>query len=826
MFDWIARQILRRGWLVLLGWVILAVVGALYAPRFDAVSQDDNVRFFPTGYPTVVGQDLLERGFPSNVASSSFVIVAERSDSKLTADDLLYLDSVSDTMKRLQAEDASLAIKTVTDRRTPIIGPRMLGVSPQGGEAALVTVALTSTFASKQSRVTVDRFEEVLAGLPEAPRGLRLAHTGSAAVGHDMNASSNKSIATTGYATIGLVVLILLLIYRSPLMTLIPLTTIGLSVFIGMKAIASMSLVPWINFQVINVTKVFVIVVLFGAGTDYCLFLISRYREELARGRERVDALTHSIRQVGGALVASAGTVIVGLGMLYFSSFAKIQFTGPAIALSLTIALLASLTIAPVLLNWLGGAVFWPFRAPKHEVAEADRLEPAPISGFWASVANLVVRRPGLILLMSLAALVPLAVVGARTKANYNQLADLHPDQPSVMGSRLIRQYFAVGELGPSWVLMHHPTIDFRSDTGLKAVESLARQISLLDNVAEVRAVSRPLGKPLGSVVSPAAPDAGAPDNSFLGGLSRLRRNAQRDVGSMVLRSGSDPRYVSTQPADPIDRNHITRIEVVFRSDPFSVESLATLAEVRKTVERAAEPNGALAGASLVGYAGSTAEVNDLKVVTTLDEQRMYYLVTAGVYAILVLLLRRPGISLYLIGTVILGYLASLGLTELVFRYLHTGPEPFYGLDWKVGFFLFVILVAVGEDYNILLMARVIEEEHKHGPIEGTRLAVAHTGGIISSCGIIMAGTFLSMLTGTLASLQQMGFALGAGVLLDTFVVRPILVPAFIVLWHRMFPGARLESPVADILDDDDEVVPAASVNGTSVKPVPHRTTT
>jgi RND superfamily putative drug exporter len=163
----------------------------------------------------------------------------------------------------------------------------------------------------------------------------------------------------------------------------------------------------------------------------------------------------------------------------------------------------------------------------------------------------------------------------------------------------------------------------------------------------------------------------------------------------------------------------------------------------------------------------------------------MYILVTLGVYAILVILLRRPGICLYLIATVVLGYLASLGVTDLVFRALHRGDTPWNGLDWTVGFFLFVILVAVGEDYNILLMTRVVEEERKHGTTEGTRRAVAHTGGIISSCGLIMAGTFGSMLTGSLTSLRELGFALGLGILLDTFLVRPILVPAFVVLMDR-----------------------------------------
>ena len=210
---------------------------------------------------------------------------------------------------------------------------------------------------------------------------------------------------------------------------------------------------PGLTFQVINITYVFVVVVLFGAGTDYCLFLIARYREELARGRTRIDALREAITQVGAALVASAGTVIIGLGMLYFSSFAKIQYTGPAIALSLAVALLAALTFAPILLSWLRGAIFWPFRPP-HHVAGADTekesLDQVPMTGFWLGVADLVVTHPILILGICLAGLLPLAVIGAQTKSNYSQLADLDPDRPSVVGASVIRKYFAVGELSPT----------------------------------------------------------------------------------------------------------------------------------------------------------------------------------------------------------------------------------------------------------------------------------------------------------------------------------------------------------------------------------------
>ncbi|MHB1561699.1 MAG: MMPL family transporter, partial [Isosphaeraceae bacterium] len=371
---------------------------------------------------------------------------------------------------------------------------------------------------------------------------------------------------------------------------------------------------------------------------------------------------------------------------------------------------------------------------------------------------------PASILVVCLAALIPLAVVGARTRANYNQLADLDPDRPSVIGAQAIRRHFAVGELSPASALLDDPTIDFRSPQGRAAIAEVSRRLESVARVAEVRSLTQPVGRPIES-------------ETGRGYIGRF--------GDRLLGYAAESRYVSLRPTRPADAEHITRFDIVFKTDPFSEESLEALDQVRQTLEKAAAPGGPIAGTRAIGMAGSTSAVNDLRRVTTSDQRKMYVLISAGVYVILVALLRRPAIGLYLVATVVLGYLASLGITDLVFHALHRGPERWGGLDWTVGFFLFVILVAVGEDYNIFLMARVVEEEEKHGVIEGTRLAVAHTGGIISSCGLIMAGTFGAMLAGKLASLRELGFALGLGVLLDTFLVRPILVPAFLILLDR-----------------------------------------
>ena len=356
-------------------------------------------------------------------------------------------------------------------------------------------------------------------------------------------------------------------------------------------------------------------------------------------------------------------------------------------------------------------------------------------------------------------------MVGALARSNYSQLVDLDPDRPSVVGAHVVKDDFAVGELGPAVALIEHPTLDFRSTPGRAAIEEISRRLFALAGVAEVRSATRPVGETVES--SPSA------------------RACSHDWPTGPCRMAAEPRYVATAPMRSADAGHITRLEIVFQTDPFAELSLQTLQNIRETLQFATASGQPLHGAFAIGLAGFTSEFSDLKRVTTADQHRMYVLVTLGVYAILVALLRRPGISLYLVATVVLGYLASLGLTDLFFHVLHRGPGPWEGLDWTVGFFLFVILVAVGEDFNILLMARVIEEERKYGVIEGTRRAVTRTGSIISSCGLIMAGTFGSMLTGSLVSLRELGFALGLGVLLDTFLIRPVLVPAFVLLISR-----------------------------------------
>ena len=256
-----------------------------------------------------------------------------------------------------------------------------------------------------------------------------------------------------------------------------------------------------------------------------------------------------------------------------------------------------------------------------------------------------MVNRPLTIMAACLVVLGPLAVVGARTRPNYGQLVDLDADRPSVVGANTVRPYFAVGELSPTVALIEHRTLNFRSAQGRAAIEMISGRLAALGGVALVRSSTRPVGQREGS----------AADKTLVAGLA-----------DGVIGIAAETRYVATSPRHAADVNHITRLDIVLKTDPFSESSLQTLENVRATLRHAIAAGQPLEGTTKIGFSGSTSVVGDLKRVTTSDQHRMYVLVPLGVFIILIVLLRRPGMSLYLIATVVLGYLASLGLTDHV----------------------------------------------------------------------------------------------------------------------------------------------------------------
>lgn len=770
MFSFLGRLAVDHPVKICAGWLGIAVVVTLIAPDWRKNSQDDDVRYLPPGYASVRGYQLLERAFPQDVFASRVIFAVERADWPLTTDDLALVDQMTDELTRLQRERPELQITGVVSHREPLMGNRLVSSDKR---CTLIQVSLGVPYTATQTRETVDAAEthvrSILAGAGSGAPALYV--TGPAGVGRDLIKASADSLDQTTLATIILVIIVLLLVYRSPLLAIIPLVTIAIATWVSLQALALMTLIPGV--RLVNISQVFAIVLIFGAGTDYCLFLIARYREELQNGEAPRPALRQSLKRVSGALVASAATVMVGLGLMGFADFGKIRSAGPVIALGLAIALLASLTLTPALLRLTGERAFWPRRA-----GPSGSTQPA--RGLWEYLSKQVVKRPVLIWAGALLLLLPFAGLGLTVKPTFKPTGDLSPNAPSVRGLEVIQKRFPAGETGPISLLLVAKH-DWDSPQGRETIDYFCRGIPHLGNVAEIRSLTQPLGKPL-----PPAPAASSvkPPNAF----AQFMSSAQKELGGLVAGALKKAKAHYVTRIDGADgAEFVTRLDIVLNSDPFDSESVRTLEQI-ETWMRIQRPEGVVRAECY----GVTVHARDVEAVVERDRGRVNGLVLAGVFLILIVLVRKFWLAFYLLATVLLSYFATLGATAL-FATAWYG-KPFGQIEWRVPFFLFTILVAVGEDYNILMVTRALEERLRWGVVEGLRRGLARTGGTITACGLIMAGTFGTLMLGDLGTLIQIGFALGLGVLLDTFLVRPFLVPAFmLIVWRDGLEEAELK---------------------------------
>ncbi len=778
MFAFLDR-VIRRGWPWLLAaWVLFLLATWYAAPPWDEVAHDREYAFLPANAPSRVAEEELAKAFPTNRPGSNVVLVLHRAGnekSHFEADRGFVNDVLEPGLRQIAESEGGLAYE-IKPSREPLFGPEepkakpaappprsivariltpntpqsgTLLVSPDGQEL-LVVVELTTNFLADRNRPILRKIEDLLGELREkgqVPRGLEIAVTGSAVVGRDHVLAELHSVRATEAITIVLVVVLLVLIYRAPLLALIPLATVYVAREVALHLIAILGghgyVLPFQGLQV------YITILAYGAGVDYCLFLTARYKEELQDKSHSTEAVGTAVRGVGAALLASAATVIGGISMMQFAQFGKFRQAGIAIPLALGLVVLASLTFTPALLCLAGRWAFWP-----HRPTQTRSIGGKELRQFWHRVGHLLLRRPGTVWLLSAAAMAPFAILAGLMyhHVSYNLVGDLPSDSPSVQGTRLLQAHFPAGMVGPITVLAVDPQVDFASPQGRALIGRLTDQLRAQKadlHLADVRSLTVPLG------ITEAA------KHPTTLGLQMSEED---------LREAFRKQYTTNFGGR---KRTGTRLDLVLTTDPFSHRSIDDLPRIEQVFRSVLPPETRLY------VAGTTADVRDLANVVREDRQRIELLVIACVLAVLVLLLRRLVVSVYLLLSVLFSYYATLGVVYIVFWLLD--PRGFAGLDWTVVVFLFAILIAVGADYNIFLMSRIDEERRRHGVVHGVVEAVDRTGPIISSCGIIMAGTFASILGGSLSSMRQLGFALAFGVLLDTFVVRPILVPSFLI---------------------------------------------
>ena len=538
----------------------------------------------------------------------------------------------------------------------------------------------------------------------EGLSGVSVHVTGPAGGAADQADSFSGIDGALLFAALGVVIVMLLLTYRSPVLWLLPVLSVGAALEASQGVIYLLA--KYAGLVVNGQSAAILTVLVFGAGTDYALLLVARYREELRRHEDRHEAMAVALHRAGPAIWASAATVVVGMLCLCFADLNSTAGLGPVAAVGIGVGLLAGVTLLPALLVICGRWVFWPVRPA---FGSADHTT----GGVWAKVGRLVAKAPRATWTVTALILAVLAIGSTTLKADGLTNAASFTGKPdSVVGEQVLAKHFPAGD-----------------------------------------------GEPIQIVA-----DAGS------AGQVRAAVSGVRGVAAVK---------------DPAVRGGHAYLEATTSAAADSDEATATLLRVRDAVH-AVPGADALAG-------GSSALRYDIEQANKHDSDLIIPIVLIVVFLILGGLLRSLLAPVLLIGTVVLSYFATLGISAFFFQHV----LGFDGADASLPLYVFVFLVALGIDYNIFLMTRVHEEAKKQGTRKGALTALSATGGVITSAGLVLAGTFAVLATLPVTAFAEMGFAVAVGVLIDTIIVRAVLVTALTLDIGRWiwWPGKLMRRP-------------------------------
>ncbi|MEA2297831.1 MAG: putative drug exporter of the superfamily [Solirubrobacteraceae bacterium] len=666
----------RAKWMVAAVWLVLAAFAGSASTKFQNAQKNDPASYLPGSAESSRALAQIKQISGGDEVTAA-VIVFHRPGGLHPGD-----------LGALAADRATLNAELPRDG-TPAPPP----IRSSDGQAALLTFGLRLHDNDKALSSEVKRIAEVV---HRAPPGLEVKVAGPAGASYDAQQVFKSINGTLLLVTVALIFVLLVLIYRSPVFWFIPLLAVA---FAEATAEGLGYLLTRAGVTVNGQSAGILTVLVFGAGTDYALLLVSRYREELHHHEDRHAAMRVALGRAGPVIFASASTVILALLCLLAAQVNGSRGLGPIAAMGVALAMLSGLTLLPALLVIFGRRAFWPF-VPRYSAAPE-----ATTRGVWRRIAGRVdtSHRP-----IALAATGVLGVMCLGAFALNTGLTSGNSFRGSVeskQGQTILAAHFPAGTSAPVQVVV--------PDAG---------------RVAAVRAaIARAPG------VAPGAESVGP----------------------------------------PVSRDGNTFFTATLAANPSSQRAFDLVAPLRRVAKAAGGPS------TLVG--GPTALESDLRASSTRDNTVIVPMILVVVFLILALLLRALVAPALLVATVLLSYGAALGLGAFLFKHAFGYP----GEDPSLVLFTFLFLVALGVDYNIFLMARVREETLRSGTRAGVVRALVVTGPVITSAGIVLAGTFSALASLPLIAFTEIGFVIGFGVLLDTFLVRTILVPALVVELDR-----------------------------------------
>jgi RND superfamily putative drug exporter len=825
---WSARH---AGW-VLGGWVVAAVALVLLAPPLARVGVQDDTAFLPATAPSVEAQQVLARHFPQ-VPGATSVVVVLTSARRFDLADLAFVGRLDGVLHRGALD------RGVTSVASPLATPAFDDalVAPDHRTALVVAATRIQPFTPAGDRLAAELHR--FAGR-WAPPGLHVAVTGSIGLGADEAQALVTSFDRTALVAAALVLAVMLLAYRSPVALVVPLASVGVAIGVAQGLVA---LLAEAGLAVSTMAGTFLVVVVFGAGTDYCLFLVSRHRSELVRGRSVLDAVAVSASSAGRVVATSAAVVTLSFLALLFARFGLYRTMGPALAVAVAVTAAAALTFTPAAIallgehllgrhrvdrvgadrdsadragvdrGWVGrDSVDWAWvgrDGPDWAVVDrgwvdGDRQDRSRDGGrgrWWGWLADQVRRRPVAVATVGVAVLLGAAAGAVGIHQSFDLLDEIPPGASARVGYAQVAAAFGPSTTAPTELVLAAPR-PLTTPTGRQAIDHVVATVAAVPGVVSVRS---PLavgatGPVLASGGGRAAAPTGAARAAQVPGPGRAAvpsgdpAHSGTAAHSGAASSGAEPaRAPLTEPL-LAEGGRLALLQVGFRGDPFGTRAQAAVVSVRRAANQALAASGVPDGRALV--AGPTAQFADIAALARGDLVRIVAAVLLVLTVVLVLTFDSVVAPLVLVGSLLLSYGAALGLTTALFEHLLGRPD----LSFWVPPFLFVMLVALGADYTMLVTSAV--QEHTRAGATHRAAAAAglvQTAPVVSAAGLVLAGSFLALLAAPMPTLEQLGFAVGVGVLADTFLVRPLVVPALLaalgdVAWWRPWGRRRRAS--------------------------------
>jgi putative drug exporter of the RND superfamily len=732
---------------VIIGWLALAGIGGPYFGKISDVSSTDLTTFLPSSAEsTKVNNELTKFRDEKTIP---VIVVYSHDDKLLTDDDMTSISGANAKLAEIDGVEGELSPPIKSD----------------DNKAAFTVVPLASDVEFKQV------FPVIKTKLADAQLTVDYALTGPASFAHDLQGAFAGIDGTLLFVALGVVFLILFIVYRSPLLPFIVL-------FTSMAALATAILLVYylakadivlLNGQVQGILFILVI----GATTDYSLLYISRFREELMNHRTKWEATKTALKSSFEPIIAAGGTVTVGLLCLLFSDLGSNKALGPVGGIGIILSVTAALTLLPALLFGVGRAAFWP-RRPKYAALKNhhDYEKNHPL---WRKVGSLVSRHPRRLWTITTVLLLVACVGVFQLDADGVAQSDLILGKSEARdGQKILNAHFASGSGSPAYVLAEAN----KQKEVVEVIEADKGVDSVTVTATGVAAGSAPVGKAEAALREKILTQVTTKRDEQ---LVTLRSQLNEQMAGLPVEA-IDAAYAAASANIPdaqtiadaaypfkdakqkvVDGKVLLQVTLVNAAD--SLEARASVTDLREDLDKV-DPSAQVGGVSAIQYDTNQASLR--------DEELIIPLILIAITIILMVLLRAVVAPLVLLLTTVISFGATLGISAFLFNHIWQFP----GADPSVVIFGFVFLVALGIDYNIFLMTRVREETLQSGVARGTIKGLVVTGGVITSAGVVLAATFAALSVIPILFLAQLAFIVAFGVLLDTLIVRSLLVPA------------------------------------------------